>query len=437
MAKPEDAPDLGSDALWHEGSNPSLCIVSNVRKEWKMLEIKGKVNTAICFAKVIEEEAIEQIRRMCDYPMTQGSRIRIMPDVHAGKGCTIGTTMTIIDKAVPNIVGVDIGCGMYTVNLGKAEIDFEKLDEACHFIPSGRNVWEGRQERFDLTRLHCYRDLKDAKRLVRSLGTLGGGNHFIEIDEAADGTKYLVIHSGSRNLGKQVAELYQKLAVNLDRGYGEYFEKRDEIIRTYKEQGRRKEIQAALKALHYKTYESQPTMPADLCYLSGKYLDDYLHDVEICQDFAKKSREKMAEIILERTGMAGGEAFHTIHNYIDTDEMILRKGAIAAHAGEKILIPINMKDGSVLAVGKGNPEWNYSAPHGAGRIMSRSKAKCELSMDQYKMEMAGVYTTSVNEHTLDEAPMAYKSLTDIIDVILESVEIIDVMKPVYNFKASD
>ena len=402
-----------------------------------MLEIKGKVNTAICYAKIIEDEAIDQIRRMCDYPMTAGSRIRIMPDVHAGKGCTIGTTMTIADKAVPNVVGVDIGCGMYTVNLGKIDIDFERLDEACHFIPSGMNVWEGRQERFDLTELRCYRSLKDTRRLEISMGTLGGGNHFIEVDEAEDGTKYLIIHSGSRNLGKQVAELYQKLAVDLDRGYGEYFEKRGEIIRTYKEQGRRKEIKAALKELHFEAYEGQPSMPADLCYLSGKYLEDYLHDVEICQKFARRSREKMAEIILERTGMTGGGAFHTIHNYIDTDEMILRKGAIAAHAGEKVLIPINMRDGSVLAIGKGNLEWNYSAPHGAGRIMSRTKAKNELSLDEYRKEMAGVYTTSVNEYTLDEAPMAYKSLEDIIDVIRESVNVIDVMKPVYNFKASD
>ena len=402
-----------------------------------MLEIKGKVNTAICYAKVIEDEAINQIRRMCDYDMTAGSKIRIMPDVHAGKGCTIGTTMTIVDKAVPNVVGVDIGCGMYTVNLGKGEIDFEKLDEACHFIPSGMNVWEGRQERFDLTKLQCYRNLKDTRRLERSLGTLGGGNHFIEVDEAEDGIKYLIIHSGSRNLGKQVAELYQKLAVDLDRGYGEYFEKRDEIIRTYKEQGRRKEIQAALKELHVQVYESQPSMPDDLCYLSGKYLEDYLHDIVVCQSFARRSREKMAEIILERTGMTGADGFHTIHNYIDTDEMILRKGAIAAHKGEKVLIPINMRDGSVLAVGKGNPEWNYSAPHGAGRIMSRTKAKNELSLDQYKEEMAGVYTTSVNENTLDEAPMAYKSLEDIIDVIRESVDVIDVMKPIYNFKASE
>lgn len=402
-----------------------------------MLEIKGRVNTAICYAKVIEDEAIDQIRRMCDYPMTAGSRIRIMPDVHAGKGCTIGTTMTIADKAVPNVVGVDIGCGMYTVNLGKADIAFERIDEACHYIPSGMNVWEGRQERFDLTELRCYRNLKDTRRLERSLGTLGGGNHFFEVDESKDGTKYLIIHSGSRNLGKQVAELYQKLAVDLDRGYGEYFEKRDEIIRTYKEQGRRKEIQDALKELHFEVYEGQPSMPADLCYLSGKYLEDYLHDVEICQRFARRSREKMAEIILERTGMTGGEAFHTIHNYIDKDEMILRKGAIAAHAGEKVLIPINMRDGSVLAVGKGNPEWNYSAPHGAGRIMSRTKAKNELSLDEYRKEMTGVYTTSVNEYTLDEAPMAYKSLEDIINVIRESVDVIDVMKTIYNFKASD
>ena len=400
-----------------------------------MLEIKGKVNTAICYANVIEEEAIEQIRRMCDYEFTAESRIRIMPDVHAGAGCTIGTTMTVVDKAVPNIVGVDIGCGMYTVNLGKSTLDFEKLDEAAHYIPSGMNVWEGRQERFDLQELRCYRSLRDTKRLERSLGTLGGGNHFIEVDEAADGTKYLVIHSGSRNLGKQVAELYQRLAIDLNKGKETYFQQRDEIIRTLKEQGRRKEIQAALEQIYWDKKES--TVPEDLCFLYGEYLADYLHDVEICQRFARRNREKMAEILLERTGITGGEAFHTIHNYIDTEEMILRKGAIAAHAGEKVLIPINMRDGSVLAVGKGNEEWNYSAPHGAGRIMSRRTAKEQLSLAEYRETMKGVYTTSVNESTLDEAPMAYKSLEDIIDVIRDSVDIIDVMKPIYNFKASD
>ncbi len=402
-----------------------------------MFEIKGKINTAVCYAKVVEDGAIEQIQRMCDYLLTEGSHIAIMPDVHAGKGCTIGTTMTIVDKACPNIVGVDIGCGMYTVKLDASELNFEEIDAACHYIPSGLNVWEGRREKFDLTELRCYRSLHDTKRLARSLGTLGGGNHFIEIDKASDGTFYLVIHSGSRNLGKQVAEIYQQLAIDLHSGKEEYFRKRDEIIASYKAEGRRKEISTALKELK-NSYEVQALLvPQDLCWLYGSFLDDYLHDVEICQRFAKRSREIMAEVILERTGMHAVEAFHTIHNYIDTDEMILRKGAIAAHDGEKILIPINMRDGSVIAIGKGNPEWNYSAPHGAGRLMSRSKAKEELSMDDYKSAMEGIYTTSVNEKTLDEAPMAYKSLNDIIDVIRDSVDVIDIMKPVYNFKASD
>ena len=402
-----------------------------------MFEIKGKVNTAVCYAAVVEEEAIEQIRRMCDYEFTEGSKIRIMPDVHAGKGCTIGTTMTINDKVVPNIVGVDIGCGMYTVELGLVNIDFERVDAAVHEIPSGRGVWEGRMERFDLTGLACYRSLKQTKRLERSLGTLGGGNHFIEIDVASDGNKYLVIHSGSRNLGKQVAELYQAQAVDLNLGKANYFEQRDEIIRTYKEQGRRSEIQAALKSLEAEWKAKEPTMPADLCYLYGTYLEDYLHDVEICQQFARRSRERMAEIILEKTGMTARSSFHTIHNYIDTREMILRKGSIAAHAGELVLIPINMRDGSVLARGKGNPEWNFSAPHGAGRLMSRMKARETLNLEAYRKTMEGIYTTSVNESTLDEAPMAYKSLDDILDVIRDSVDVIEVLKPIYNFKASE
>ncbi len=400
-----------------------------------MLEIKGKVNTALCYANVIEDEAVEQIRRMCDYEFTEGSRIRIMPDVHAGKGCTIGTTMTVTDKAVPNIVGVDIGCGMYTVNLGKADLDFEKIDEAAHFIPSGMNIWEGRQEKFNLQELRCYRELRNMKWLERSLGTLGGGNHFIEVEQGSDGTKYLVIHTGSRNLGKQVAEIYQQLAVDLNKGKETYFTQRDEIIRTYKEQGRRKEIQAALDAIAWKKRET--TMPEDLCYLYGSWFEDYLHDVEICQRFARRNREKIAEVLMGRTGMTGSGAFHTIHNYIDTDEMILRKGAIAAHKGEKVLIPINMRDGSILATGRGNEEWNFSAPHGAGRLMSRTKAKNTLSMEEYREVMEGIYTTSVNEATLDEAPMAYKSLDDIIGVIRESVDVMEVLKPVYNFKASD
>lgn len=311
-----------------------------------MFEIKGKVNTAICYAKVVEDEAIEQIRRMCDYEFAKGSQIRIMPDVHAGKGCTIGTTMTIVDKAVPNVVGVDIGCGMYTVKLRDNEIDMKKFDAAAHDIPSGMNVWEGRRAHFDLERLRCYRNLRDTKRLQRSLGTLGGGNHFIEVDQAADGTKYLVIHTGSRNLGKQVAEYYQQLAVDLHKGKEEYFQKKDALIAEYKAAGRRKEIQAALKELHWANHEL--LIPEDLCYLYGRYFEDYLEDVRICQEFARNNRELIAEILLEKTGLQAKETFHTVHNYIDVEEMILRKGAIAAHKGEKVLIPINMRDGSVL-----------------------------------------------------------------------------------------
>lgn len=402
-----------------------------------MFEIQGKFNTAVCYAAVVEEEAVEQIRRMCDHAFTEGSRIRIMPDVHSGKGCTIGTTMTILDKAVPNVVGVDIGCGMYTAALGAVEIDLEAFDAAAHAIPCGREVWEGRIERFDLTGLRCYRELKQTKRLERSLGTLGGGNHFIEIDTAADGSKFLVIHSGSRNLGKQVAEYYQALAVDLNAGKADYFEKRQELIRTYKEQGRRAEIQSALKQMESEWEAKEPTMPADLCYLYGSYLADYLHDVEICQQFAKRSRELMAKILLERTGLTAQSAFHTIHNYIDTSEMILRKGAISAREGELVLIPINMRDGCILARGKGNPDWNFSAPHGAGRVMSRTAARQTLDLQSYQDAMKGIYTTTVNEFTLDEAPMAYKSLGDILSVIDESVELIEVLHPIYNFKAAE
>lgn len=402
-----------------------------------MFEIKGKINTAVVYAESVEDSAVEQIRRMCDYPLTEGSRIRIMPDVHSGKGCTIGTTMTVTDKVCPNIVGVDIGCGMYTVRLAEKALDLQKIDAAAHFIPSGMNVWEGRKERFDLTSLKCYRSLKDARRLERSLGTLGGGNHFIEVDVSSDGTYWLVIHSGSRNLGKQVAEIYQSLAVDLHSGKADYFERHDELIRAYKEQGRKGEIESALKALKKEYDKKTPDVPEDLCWLYGRFLDDYLSDVTFCQAFARRSREKMAEIILGMTGLTPVEAFHTVHNYIDTDEMILRKGSIAAHAGEKVLIPINMRDGSVLAVGRGNPEWNFSAPHGAGRVMSRSKARETLDLEEYKAAMDGIYTTSVCMDTIDEAPMAYKPLDEIIGAIRDSVDVIDVMKPVYNFKAAD
>ena len=402
-----------------------------------MLEIKGNFNTAKCFATTVEDGAREQIKAVCDTEAFASSKIRIMPDVHAGKGCTIGTTMTVTDKIVPSMVGVDIGCGMYTVYLGNIDIDFEKVDTISHSIPSGRNVWEGRQERFDLTTLCCYRNLKDTKRLERSIGTLGGGNHFIEIDEDENGGKYLVIHSGSRNLGTQVAEFYQNIAIDLNSGKEEYFKQRDEIIRTYKEQGRRCEIQDALKALENEFHAKEPSLPRDLCFLYGSFMDDYLHDVDICQKFADRNRAKMAEIILDYCNWEALEVFQTIHNYIDVNEMILRKGAVSAKAGEKLLIPINMRDGSIIGIGKGNEDWNFSAPHGAGRLMSRSAAFERLTMAEYETEMAGIYSTCVVPDTLDESPMAYKSISEIIGNIAPTADIICKLKPVYNFKASE
>ncbi|MBR5479314.1 MAG: RtcB family protein [Clostridia bacterium] len=402
-----------------------------------MMEIKGKYNTAICYTQEVEPNAYTQIESVCNEEAFSKSKIRIMPDVHAGKGCTIGTTMTIVDKVVPNMVGVDIGCGMYTVNLGKVDIDLEAFDAAAHTIPCGRDVWPGRVARFDLTALRCYRELKDTRRLVRSLGTLGGGNHFIEIDVDEEGNKYLVIHSGSRNLGTQVANYYQQLAVELNRGKEEYFRKCDEVIRTYKEQGKRSEIEKTLKQLKREWKAKEPTMPYELCYLYGEFMEDYLHDINICQQFAKLNRETMANILLTKTGFTAQDTFQTIHNYIDVDEMILRKGSVSAKAGEKLLIPINMRDGSLVCIGKGNPEWNFSAPHGAGRLMSRSTAQEQLTMEEYKKQMEGIYTTCVNTATLDESPMAYKNMEDIVANIQPTAEIIAHIKPIYNFKASE
>ncbi len=402
-----------------------------------MVEIIGANNTAKCFTDVVETAAFEQIKAVCDEVAFKDSKIRIMPDVHAGKGCTIGTTMTITDKVVPNMVGVDIGCGMYTVALGNVDIDFEKFDEAAHFIPCGRDVWEGRQERFDLTVLKCYRNLKDSKRLERSLGTLGGGNHFIEIDVDSNGNKYLVIHSGSRNLGTQVANFYQSIAVDLNMGKEEYYKKREEIIETYKAEGRRKEIQAVLKQLAKDWEAKNPTMPYDLCYLYGQFMEDYLHDIDICQKFAKRNREKMAEILLGKTGIVGGEVFHTIHNYIDVENMILRKGSVSAKKDEKLLIPINMRDGSVICIGKGNDDWNQSAPHGAGRLMSRTNAFATLSMEEYKEQMKGIYSTCIAEKTLDESPMAYKNMDEILKNIEPTATVVEIIKPIYNFKAAE
>lgn len=398
------------------------------------------------FTENIEQEAIDQINTLLNQPAFADCKVRIMPDVHAGAGCVIGFTANLGDKVIPNIVGVDIGCGMLTINLGNIDIDYAELDAAIRKrVPCGRNVHEGRKVRFDkIQDMYCYRELKDTKRFERSIGTLGGGNHFIEIDEGSDGTKYLVIHTGSRNMGKQVADYYQNLAVELMQGKDKLYSKQEQLIADYKAQGRRSEIQEAIKELHRNFEAKQLDIPKDLCYLTGKYREDYLHDMRICQEFAVLNRQYISEAIIDEMGWFKGDIledgvgkwFETIHNYIDDGNMI-RKGAISARAGEKVLIPINMRDGCIIGVGKGNEDWNYSAPHGAGRIMSRHKAREVINLDEFKEAMDGIFTTSVGTDTLDEAPMVYKPMDEIIENIKDTVDILEIIKPVYNFKASD
>ena len=404
-----------------------------------METITGTFSTARVFSETAEQYALAQVKAICDNEVSANSRICVMPDVHPGKVAPIGLTMTIGKRILPYLVGIDIGCGMTTARISKHRgLEFKKLDTVIRErVPSGFEMQKSPHrfsDDFDFSRLECVAHVYKEKAAL-SLGTLGGGNHFIEIDRTDDGNNYLIIHTGSRNLGKQVAELYQALAVDLAKGKEELFKEQERIITEYKAAGRRKEIQATLIELRKNFATKNPDIPADLCHVYGKYFQEYLHDLAYCQEFARKNRETMAKILLQRTGITGGKGFHTIHNYIDVEEKILRKGAIAAHKGEVVLIPINMRDGSVLAVGKGNADWNFSAPHGAGRLLSRTQAKEQLNLDEFQKTMSDVYTTSVNEFTLDESPMAYKSLDDIIDVIDDTVDIIDVMKPVYNFKA--
>ena len=404
------------------------------------MEITGTYSTAVVYTDVLEETAAEQIYNLCNQEFSKGSCIRIMPDVHAGAGCVIGFTADLGEQVVPNMVGVDIGCGMLTVELGIAAIDFDKLDAVIRLcVPSGFSVHEGRVTRFPaLQQLHCYRSLTDAKRLERSIGTLGGGNHFIEVDVDDRGHRYLIIHTGSRNLGKQVAEHYQQLAVDLLSGKDTLFEEQKQLIETYKAAGRRRDIQAAIKELHRQFETKEPPVPRELCYLTGAYREMYLHDMKICQEFASLNRHTIAGIILKE--MFGQELddyphFETVHNYIDHDSNLVRKGAVSAKEGERLLIPINMRDGSLICTGKGNPDWNWSAPHGAGRLYSRAAARKTFTVEAFEKEMMGVFTTSISEKTLDECPMAYKTMEDIVQRITPTATVDMVIKPVYNFKA--
>ena len=396
------------------------------------------------FTENIEQEALNQICTLIEQPAFSDCKVRIMPDVHAGVGCVIGFTANLGEKVIPNIVGVDIGCGMLTTNLGNINIDFERLDEVIRkYVPNGRNVHSEEnmsQATEIIDNLYCKKQLKNIAWLKRSCGTLGGGNHFIEIDKDKSGNKYLVIHSGSRNVGTQVAEIYQQMAIDDISGKSNFKEDSKKLIDEFKVQGKEKEISKAIKELKLSYEKNTPKIPKELSYLVGKHREMYLHDMKLCQEFAVLNRRMMQDIIcyyMNWDVTRETERFQTIHNYIEHDTNMVRKGAISAKTGEKVLIPINMRDGCIIGIGKGNEEWNCSAPHGAGRIMSRSKVKEIVSIEEYKKSMSGIFTTSVNKSTIDESPMAYKPIDEIIENIRDTVEIVDIIKPIYNFKASE
>lgn len=400
-----------------------------------MLEIKGEYNIAKVYTDILEEGAAVQIETLCNQEFVRKSKIRIMPDVHAGAGCTIGTTMTIKDKIVPNLVGVDIGCGMETILISNKRLELQRLDKLIYEnIPSGfavRKKPHPYNEQIDLTQLRCLKSVQ-MDRAEKSIGTLGGGNHFIEVNKDEEDNLYVVVHSGSRHLGLEVAKYYQEAGYRqLNRNDKADLEA---LITRYKSEGRDKEIQNALKKLKNQVLTE---IPFTLAYVTGNLFEDYLHDMKIVQRFAELNRKAIITEIVKGMKLDIVEQFTTTHNYIDTDRMILRKGAVSARKGERLLIPINMRDGSLICVGKGNEEWNFSAPHGAGRLMSRTKAKQSFTVSEFKKQMKNVYTTSVNKETLDECPMAYKNMDDIVNNIGPTADIVKMIKPIYNFKAGE
>ncbi len=400
-----------------------------------MIKIQGQYNCAVCYCDELEETAQQQIQDLCDQRVFAGAKIRIMPDVHAGAGCTIGTTMTVTDKAAPSLVGVDIGCGMETVQLAEKEINFAKLDRVIRTrVPAGENVRKmvhPLAAQIDLEELRCLPAVS-LERAQLSLGTLGGGNHFIEVDRDEDGCLYLVVHSGSRYLGVQTAAYYKKLGWKALNTLSD--ELRRELIERYKAEGRAQEIEKGLQELN-NSFAAPTDIPEKFAYVEGQNLEDYIHDMRIVQRFAALNRQAIAQTILEGMGLMETDRFTTVHNYIDTENRILRKGSVSAQKGERLLIPINMRDGALICIGKGNPEWNFSAPHGAGRILSRTAAQNTLSVEEFRKEMDGIYTTCVAKSTLDESPMAYKGLDTILSQIGPTAEVIKQIKPVYNFKA--
>ncbi len=398
-----------------------------------MIELRGKYGVAKVFTDIVDSESISQVIELLNQPYSENSRIRMMPDIHAGAGCTIGTTMTVTDRICPNLVGVDIGCGMETVRIKESFIEPQALDKLIRReIPSGFSI-RAKEHRYakeiELEDLICAKNV-DIAKARKSIGTLGGGNHFIEADKDDDGNIYIVVHSGSRHLGLEICKHYQKAGF---KALSSRKSEADEAIERLKSEGRESEIQKTLLAMGAPSVH----IPKELAYVEGHLMDAYLHDMAIAQRFADYNRKAIADTIIKGLGLHVVEQFTTVHNYIDLDKMILRKGAVSAQKGEKLLIPINMRDGSLICIGKGNEDWNYSAPHGAGRLMSRGEAKARFTLSEYKKQMEGIYTTSVGRGTLDECPMAYKNMEDIVDNITPTAEIVSVIKPIYNFKAGD
>ena len=406
------------------------------------------------FTDNIEENALEQIKQLLSIEVFSDKKIRIMPDVHAGAGCVIGFTGDLGDKVIPNIVGVDIGCGMRILNLGRIEeIDYHAFNEHIRAnIPSGMIVREDKfgfkplvHEEMDIyreakkmvTELRCYRELKYSDRIYKAIGSLGGGNHFIELDKDNEGNVYLVIHTGSRNLGKQVADIYQNRAIkHMTEGADEFEGTIKRVIEEYKAAGRRSELQGVIKKMCKSQQDAEPILPRDLCYVENEAREDYLHDMRICQRWAVLNRKLISLLLLKFfSNVSIIEEFESVHNYI-SDDNIIRKGSISAAEGERCIIPLNMRDGSLLCTGKGNPNWNYSAPHGAGRVLSRTQAYEQIKMEDFVASMAGIYSESVNDFTRDESPMVYKPADEIIANIGDTVTIDTIIRPIFNFKAS-
>lgn len=403
-----------------------------------MFELNGKYNTCKVFTDNCDNETISQLTALLNQEFVKDSQIRIMPDTHAGKGCVIGTTMTLADKVCPNLVGVDIGCGMYVIKLKEQSIDLNLLDKVIRqYVPSGFDI---RDEAIASSHVDEIIANVDVDRAMKSLGTLGGGNHFIEVDKNSEGFLWLVIHTGSRHLGIEVCGHYQNLAykrLTEDAAGGDIHTLTKELVDRLTKEGRQKEISKAIIELKNEYKTKHPDIPFELAYVKGDDFKNYIHDMELAQEHAKINRETIANVIIRRMDLHEVESFQTIHNYIDTKAMILRKGSVSAMVGEKLIIPMNMRDGSLICIGKGNADWNYSAPHGAGRLMSRAKAKDSISMEDYKKSMEGIFTTCVNTSTIDESVFAYKPMDEIMRNVKDTVDIVDIIKPIYNFKASE